>query len=331
MTKINEIWIELDRDKSVSKGLLLRRYSAASLPDIFIAVQRPENYRCIAIRIRSGSKIDILGYANLKDIRVSIIPDDGDNSRSFLIISLLNDDHLEVFASLAEDLLNQISGTSQEERLLKEVLNRFEKWKELFDKAAQEGLTSEEQKGLYGELIFLRKWLSRSDNTHRCLESWLGPEKELRDFQSEGWAVEVKTTSANNHQKIHISSERQLDITNLDTLILYHISVESQRYNGETLNQIVDSLLKMLSENISAQIRFKSKLIQGGYFFHHSPKYEFTGYQIRQEIFYKVHGNFPRIQESDVRKGVGDVKYSIILSDHKEYILTEQFVLQMIN
>ena len=331
MTKIDQIWNDLENDKSLSRGLLLRRYSASSLPDVYVALQQPEGLRCVALKIHGDNDLNTLRYSNLKDIHVTVVPDDNDNTGRFLLIVLANNEYNEVFATLAEDLINQITSIADEERLLKEVLNRFEKWKALFDKATSEGLTPEEQRGLYGELYFMRKWVSESPDLQKCVQSWLGPEKGLRDFQSDGWGIEIKTTFGNNHQKIHISSERQLDTTNLSILILYHLSLESQQGNGETLNQIVGSITESLSQDVSAQLQFRSKLLQGGYFFHHAFRYDLTGYQIRQELFYRVRDNFPRIEEVDIRAGIGDVKYSIMLSEQSEYLVPETFVFETIN
>ena len=74
--------------------------------------------------------------------------------------------------------------------------------------------------------------------------------------------------------------------------------------------------------------RFKSKLLTGGYFDHHKQFYESAGYFIREEAFYRVEKDFPRIEEKDVRNGVGDVKYSIIVSGCSGFIVPEQQVFQ---
>lgn len=329
MTKIDQIWNDLENDKSLSRGLLLRRYSASSRQDVYVALQQPEGLRCIAFRLKANEKINTSGYGNLKDIRITTVPDDSDNSRSFLLILLANNEHHEVFAALAEDLINQVLN-AEEHILIKEMLNRFEMWKDLFDKVTSDGLSPEEQRELYGELYFLRKWISQSTDLQKPIQSWLGTEKELRDFQSFGWGIEVKTTYGNNHQKVYISSERQLDPTNLNILILLHLSIESQQYHGETLNQIINSIVTLLSKDVSAQVQFRAKLLQGGYFFHHAPRYDITGYQIRGESFYTVRDNFPRIEEADIRTGTGDVKYSIILTEQSEYLVSETFVLEII-
>lgn len=329
--KINEIWNELENDKSLSAGLLLRRYAASVLPDVYVALRQPQKLRCIALRLQSESRINLSRYSNLKDLSLELIPDEKDNTKHYLLILLSSQQHKDVFSTLCEDLMYGICNVIGEDRIVRELLNRFEKWKSLFDKAGLQGLSPEEQRGLFGELYFLRKWIFHSSDLQYCTQSWLGPEKELRDFQLKDWAVEVKTTHGNNHQKIQISSERQLDTSNLTTLLLYHLSLETQQQNGESLNQIVDSVIDLLNTDIAAQTQFRSKLLQGGYFIHHRLLYENIGYHVRQESYYTVRDSFPRIEENGIRKGVGDVKYSIILSDYADYIISESSVLEIIN
>lgn len=118
--------------------------------------------------------------------------------------------------------------------MIRELLNRFEKWKSLFDKVGLQGLTPEEQRGLFGELFFIRKYIQHRSSAVKIIDSWLGPTRHFRDFQSGSWALEVKTTHGNNHQKIQISSERQLDSSNLDNLFLYHLSLDVRPQSGET-------------------------------------------------------------------------------------------------
>jgi hypothetical protein len=328
--KINEIWNEMESDNS-STGLLLRRSPSSVLPDVFIGFRKNEKLRCIAVKLNNNNNIDLSRYSNLKDIKPELVSDERDNSKAFLLVLLKNTQHQDVFAILCEDLINGIAGITQEDKVVKELLNRLEKWKSLFDKAAAEGLTPEEQRGLYGELYFLRKWITSSADYSKCIQSWVGTENAVRDFQFSDWALEVKTTHGNNHQKIQINSERQLDTANLNTLMLLHLSLEVQQRNGELLNTIVIELIEMLMTDIASQTQFKSKLLHAGYFNHHQPLYENLGYQIRQENFYLINNEFPRIEERDVRKGVGDVKYSIILSEYTDYIISEDSVLKLIN
>lgn len=330
MTKINQIWDELANDKSFTKGLLLRRYSGAVLPDLYVAMQHPEKLFCICISISDSIEVSISSFSNLQEIQVDLYPSPTQAGKNALVFKLLNFQHKDIFTVLCEDLITSVSTETNEKKLVKEILNRFEKWKSLFDKIGLQGLTPEEQRGLFGELYFLRKYLQVNSNFLEVVNTWIGTEKQVRDFQSGTWAVEVKTTHGNNHQKVHISSERQLDITNLDNLFLYHISLEQMQNSGETLNDIVDSVIAILETDELAANKFKSKIYEVGYFELQRSLYDGKGYFIRQDVFYKVENDFPRIQENEIRVGVGDVKYSIILSQCLGFVKTENAVFNTI-
>lgn len=330
MTKINQIWDELANDKSFAKGLLLRRYSGAVLPDVYVAMQHPEKMFCICISISDSIEVNISSFSNLQEIQVDLFPSPTQAGKNALVFKLLNFQHKDIFTVLCEDLITSIATETNERKLVKEILNRFEKWKSLFNKIGLQGLTPEEQRGLFGELYFLRKYLQANTNHLEIVNTWIGTEKQVRDFQSGTWAVEVKTTHGNNHQKVHISSERQLDTTNLTDLFLYHISLEQMQNSGETLNDIVDSVIAILETDALAANKFKSKIYEVGYFELQRSLYDVAGYFIRQDIFYKVENNFPRIQENEIRVGVGDVKYSIILSQCTPFIIAENAVFKIV-
>ncbi len=327
-TKINQIWEELANDNTLNKGLLLRRYSGAVLPDVYIALQQPEKILCIAASINESININISSFDKLQEIQLELFPDHNIKGKNIILIKLISYQHEDIFSVLCEDLIDSIKLETDEKQLVRILLNRFEKWKSLFSRLNSQGLSPEEQRGLFGELYFLRKFFQYSSNYKHILDSWVGPSSEIRDFQMNHWALEVKTTHGNNHQKVQISSERQLDNTHLDKLFLYHISLEKIQESGESLNKIIASLNDILILDIIALNRFRSKLYEAGYFEHQANLYSNTGYFIRQDAFYRVTDNFPRIQENEIRSGVGDVKYSIILSNCKDYEESEHSVFE---
>lgn len=331
MTKIDTIWNEFENDLSFSRGLLIRRYSGDILPDVFVALKSPESFRCVAVSLNNSFQINLSSFSDLRDIHVEIIPDETNTEKNYLIFKLVNSEHKDIFSVLCEDLILNISSVTNQIQLFKTLLNRFEKWKSLFDKLNSVGLTPQEQRGLYGELYFLRNFLITNSDFNKVLNSWTGPAKEIRDFQLGNNALEVKTTTGNNHQKIHISSERQLDLSNLQNLYLYHISLDVRHQDGETLNQIVDSISDLLNSDFAAMNCFNNKLLEAGFFNHHRDNYKDIGYFIRQDAFYRVEDEFPRIQENEIRLGVGDVKYSIIVDNCQNYRTTETEVLTNLN
>ncbi len=330
MTKIEKIWQELESDQSVSSGLVIRRYSGTVLPDVFVALRQPHKYRGIAASFPKSFPVNLLSFSNLRDIDLQLASDEKHPDKNILLLSLLNVQHTDIFAVLCEDLMHAISHIDDQAELLAELLNRFEKWKSLFDKVMSEGLTREEQCGLYGELLFLKKCIERQLEPVAVITSWTGCEGQIRDFQLHSWSVEVKTTYGNNQDRVQINGERQLDTSNLDKLFLYHVSVEARQNDGESLNLMVASISELLKDNFIALKRFQSKLLSGGYFDRHKDLYAGIGYFLRRDIFYVVTGDFPRIEQKDLRAGVGDVKYFITLAGRQGFVKSEQEVFQEI-
>jgi hypothetical protein len=330
MERIKEIWNQLESNKSTIAGLFKVRYSDESRCDAFLGIKYPENYRMLIVKtpFLLGKEFN-LKY-EFRGLKFEKVYDPDDSNFLLLNLVLVDKQFIDVFDSLLADVLNSIINESEIKVILKNYTNRLVKWQSLFERFNQQGLTVEEQRGLFGELFFTRKFLQNNSNFVAVINSWVGSEKQIRDFQFGNWSIEVKTTHGNNHQKVHVSSERQLDTSNLDNLFLFHLSLEARQQSGETLNQIVDSISDILSSDFSSLSHFKNKLLEGGYFDQHREIYESAGYLVRQETYYKVENDFPRIEENEIRKGVGDVKYSIIISQCSDFIRTEQEVFQTI-
>ncbi|MBX2938588.1 MAG: PD-(D/E)XK motif protein [Ferruginibacter sp.] len=327
MTKIENIWVGLESETSNHSGLLYKRYSAEVLPDVFIALKAPEKLRCIAFRISAAFPFYENQWNKLKDIKIETLPDERDKSKKFLLILLLNKQHKDIFSTLCEDLIFGVSDVSTEQTLVEKLLERLAKWQSLFEKVGKQGLSDEAQRGLYGEIYFLRFFLTNNSDKNYCIKSWLGPEKSIQDFQYSNWAVEVKTTHGNNHQKIHITSERQLDDSIIEKIFLFHLSLDVRVGNGESLNILIDAVSELLNDNTMASNLFKLKLLESGYYDIHKPLYDERGYTIRQVNIYRVTDNFPRITENQIPIGVGDVRYSIVLSESEEWRINHQTLL----
>ncbi|WP_162427885.1 PD-(D/E)XK motif protein [Pontibacter pudoricolor] len=237
----------------------------------------------------------------------------------------------DIFNTLLSDIIAHVIDLSDPRQMIRQFLNRVDKWHALLEKATANGLTPEEQRGLFGEIFLLRKLITSLPEAEKALLAWVGPEKAPRDFQYGGCALEVKTSHGNNHQRIHVSNERQLDTSTIEQLYIFHLSIESQQSAGESLNDLVDSVSLALQDDFKLTSHFRFKLAQGGYLPAHRELYADKGYIVRAETFYEVKGSFPRIEESDLRPGVGDVRYSIIISDCATYQINELTVYQNLN
>jgi len=329
--KIDTIWDELEKDESFQTGLLYKRYSAKVKPDVFVALTAPEKLRCISFHISSSFNFDIDHLNKFREIKLEVLNDTKDINKQFLLILLLNAQHKDIFSTLCQDLICGVSDIIDENILIDNLVERLIRWQSLFETLGHQGLSNDAQRGLFGELYFLRKYLLNSSDYIKCINIWKGPEKAIQDFQYSNWAVEVKTTHGKNHQKVHISSERQLDDSIIPNIFLYHISLDIRTGFGETLNSTIEDIFNILAENTFATNLFKLKLIESGYFDIHKNLYNDYGYTIRQENIYTVTGDFPRLTEKQIPIGVGDVKYSIILTESKSWRINEDNLLNKIS
>ncbi len=319
---IIELWENIAQ--SNEKGLFKRLIHLEN-EEIYVyaTFQIPEKQCGIAIAFDKCIKVDISSFSNLRDLSVFSSQDGTFPNKNLLFIALLQYQSRDIFAVLCNDLISKISEHTDEKKIVRIVMNQLEKWRTLFDRMRNGGLLPAEQQGLYGELTFLQKFINKADNPTQVINSWVGVDKEIRDFQYGNWAVEVKTTAGNNHQKVSISSERQLDDTLMDCLFLYHLSLETSKGNGENLNQKVQAIRNLLADNSFALNSFNSKLLEVGYLDIHAHLYEERCYVKRDENIYNVKDDFPRIKENEIRNGVGDVKYTIVLSQCDKFLISE--------
>ena len=252
--------------------------------------------------------------------------------QKMLHVQLMRNVNQRVFAALCEDLITTLKPLSSTKEMAQEVVNQLHRWKDLFGKLKFEGLSKEEQQGLYGELVFLRKLLNRSSNDTyvSTLQLWTGVEKTNKDFQGDNWAVEVKTTSTNNAQFIIINGERQLDNSLVAHLFVYHLVLEVSKTNGESLPMIVSEIKVLLSGNVPALCIFEEKLIEAKYISCHESLYAERFYKKRSEKYYKVLADFPRIMENELRNGVSNVVYAISIGMCDEYLVPESVLFNTI-
>ncbi len=322
---ILELWGIMESQNQ--DGLVKRLYDSSCPYHIYATYTRytsEDRFYGIGFTFNKKIRIDIATFDNLKEMRVSLYDDPSYVDSKLLIIELLAPSRREIFSSLCENLIAAVKESSSEKRLVQSVVNQLEKWRNLFDRAKANGLSLEQQQGLYGELSFLYKFLLKNIIQYsKVLEYWVGMDSALRDFQGAEWAVETKTTATNNPQKVTINGERQLDETLLTNLYLYHCSVEVSKFNGETLPEKVEKVREQLQDDSPALSAFNEKLLFAGYFDEQAYLYANRCYKIRNEYYYRVYGDFPRVKEEELRKGVCEVKYSIVLSMCNDYSIPE--------
>ena len=310
------MWHELDRGASAATGpaLVRRLVEAGAEAELHLAVGVPGGRRYLMVRMPDDWDGDTAGFPRWRGARIG--PFQGSERPSphqFLVIEQGEDSPREVFELLVADVADAVINRGTGEGVPTVITGRLDRWKTFFEVRGLVGLSPESQQGLFGELWFLREHLLPKAGPFSAVSAWDVSHRALHDFQFSRHAFEVKTSAAKQHQRVHIASERQLDTTGLDSLHLVVISLSIVQGGGETLPEMVASFRALLSGIPPTGRLFEDKLFDEGYTDAQADLYR-SGYAFRNVRVYKVSPDFPRILEGDLKPGVGDVSYSVMLS-----------------
>lgn len=327
---IKEVWQKLENEGT--EGLVKRALDIPSCLKTFCTYRFPEKYFGIGYSFRQGFKLDISSLQDLSELEVSLFNDVSFPGSKLLLIQLNNREVRvnDIFATICANIVSSIIGAASEKEGMWLVITQMRKWKELFSRRKDQRLSAQEQQGLFGELFFLRKLLLSSIDKVTTTGFWVGPDKAPKDFQSDMWAVEVKTTAANSHSGISINGELQLDETDVERLFLFNLVVEVLQQDGQTLPDLINTIRQLLEGDDRAVNVFESKLMFAGYFDLDEEYYKDRHYHIRKEQFFQVQDEFPRIKKDDLKMGVSEVKYSISLNFSSENMVIEENVINTI-
>ncbi|WP_051361363.1 PD-(D/E)XK motif protein [Desulfuromonas sp. TF] len=290
-------------------------------------------YRRLDLERESGFRLSCLFPAQFWELLVEVPPDGAGGEIQFpqwqgmafellfldvpakgskhISLRLDDKDLQDVFVTVCADLaaeLQELVGPDQRQKTLADFLDR---WSRFFDKQGWLGLSKASQRGLYGELWFLRRLLDSGLPPSHVIGAWKGCERAYHDFEMSGKIVEVKTTLSKEPKRVRISNERQLDDRGLESLHLLVLSLVSSLGGGESLPGIIEELRKRFVYSPGCRRRFNHALGEAGYLEVHAGQYVST-YEVRSVEFFQVKEGFPRILE--LPSGTGDLSYSLIIA-----------------
>jgi len=330
--KIEDVWNLLEQDgNDVSSGYLTRRILPNVNYDVYLAIEKPSNTRLLMLRVSSLFLDRKTIYPTSSSFTVNriVLPQDGEEYGT-LRLFLTNPRYKDIFTTLVQDIVDYITLIPEGRTAVSAFVVRLKRWQAFLEKNSPEGLSEIAQQGLYGELWFLRQVVFPHLGLLNGIRRWTGPKGTQQDFQFPGCAVEVKTSSAKQHQKLAIASERQLDDTGAGMIVLLHLSLDVRQGQGENLPEIVASVRSLASGDAIAKDELENLLFEIGYLDIHATRYENIGYTIREHNYFKVEKDFPKIIESDLRNGVGDVRYTISVAECKRFSISESEVIALI-
>jgi hypothetical protein len=251
------------------------------------------------------------------------------DEQTYLGVALREPRFRDVFAALAEDLARRIETTTSPNEAVATLLDQLTRWQK-FLASLRAGLSAEEQRGLWGEIHFLRSHLLPFIGPS-VVAAWKGPEGASQDFQLRSGCVEVKTTLANQPQVVRIANERQLDDTHRNALFLHALALEVLEGDAATLPAAVHGLRVALAPHAIASEQFEDALLAIGYFDVHAPRYAGCGYAVRTESNFRVRVGFPRLIENDMPIGVGDASYGLSLAACAGYAVPPEELIETLS
>ena len=319
---IENIWQELEHEARVTtrEGIIRRRILPECPRDLFIAFQKVKNRRLFLMKVSSEVILESHAVPAVKGFTLDLqrFPDLGPDE-THLVLSLIDPGYRDMFSLIVSDIIDHATYIENEIDCIQAFLERIFRWQRFLEKHRLGALGPEAQRGLYGELWFLREVVLKYLTHEEAIRCWTGPEYDRHDFQFNTCCVEIKTTISKQHQKLWIANERQLDDSNIQALYIVHLSLDTLQHLGETLPAIVNSIRESIRSSESANSLFEDKLFEVGYLAGHESAYSGTGYAKRNVDVFKIAEGFPRIIERDVPNGVGDIGYSILVAECKHF------------
>ena len=322
---LEDIWSAIEKDKlhSGAVGIIRRRILPDACCDLFLGIEKPSNRRVFLLRVATADLPDakLLPHAKGFEVRLLTLPDDP-AGHSSVLLSQTSEAFRDIFTTLTADVAAHIAPTQDHKTAVEKLLARLKRWQQFLERSGPDGLSDEAQRGLFGELWFIRHYLVPVAG-QQAITAWTGPSWAPQDFQFSGVAVEVKTTIAKEHQKLPVTGEKQLESSAQLRVFLFHLSLTAQRDTGMTLPALIAELRELFAQHPLSLAAFEDGLLATGYLDAHESRYAHPGYLHREHHFFEVRNDFPRIVGADLRDGVGDVTYSINVAACMPYLVAE--------
>ncbi|WP_299957726.1 PD-(D/E)XK motif protein [uncultured Roseobacter sp.] len=254
-----------------------------------------------------------------------------DDERLLISVTLESDENADIFSKLSEDIVDVVSGASDESAAVSAFIERTWKWHDLLKGKRKPKLSREAQMGLIGELWTLMHLIAPVVGIGTAVAGWKGAEQAPKDFELSGVCIECKSRGAASRTRIRISSEYQLeDVPShaLVLLVLTFATCDDREPLALTLHGIVGTVRSELSKMAPQLV---STLDQGlddaGYDTSH--EYDLV-IRHRSTAPYEVQGTFPRIVPASIPDGPVEIGYDLPLEKLEKFHIEQQTLIEML-
>lgn len=238
---------------------------------------------------------------------------DGKYAISFTLMDRKQED---VFITMTEDIIEYSNVDTDDIALLK-VLRRYNAWLKLLDHKSNAILGSNTQKGLIGELLFLKEKIEAGMAPSIALAGWVGPEGADQDFVYADCWHEIKATGISS-VGISISSVEQIDRDDDGELVVYRIDKCAPDYpESFTLYGLVHNIIDLISQRGENPDELILKLGSAGYI--DMKEYDKQHFRMSSKQIFSVSDSFPKIRRSDIPAEITNAEYQINIPSIKNW------------
>ena len=308
MPNKTDVWSNLTAD-------LGQRVDAASKFDFFWAILEDDSPALVLFLPTGTTEVENLPKLKQIDVQFRSL-----DKRAF-VLRLIDHAQKEPFLTMCLDIFRAAEVAETVELALNRAIRRTRRWHFLLKGGKPQGLSTEEQRGLVGELIFLRE-LSDKIGPAAAIEAWKGPEGSSKDFEFPHCCIEIKARRGAAKPYVRISSEDQLTNVEGGSLFLRVYNVDSAVLpDGHTLHDHVALTAECFEENDWAYAQWQDLIDATGY----APE---DDYHNRRWIVgltrtFEVADGFPRIA-GPIPEGVNNLNYAIALNACENFLTTNE-------
>ena len=329
MSGLAEAWEQLNTAGHGLGDYVRLRLPAVSACPTYAAKRLSDDSVALILEIDKRVLVGLPDLPESKGFELSISTlSPGRSGRTRLIFALSNPEFLEVFSSLADDIVRTLRGATDETDAVSQLVDRLRTWQEFLRRFGSQGMSREARLGLYGELVFLRDYLLKVLPGTDAVMAWSGPSRTPHDFQTPYGSVEVKTTAAASPHSFRVANIRQLDDRGVSALYICVVRVDESEGGEETLPEAIDRLRSALG---ASAMQLDGALIKAGYIEAQRALYGSPHYSIRSLQFFRVEDGFPRLLESEIPNGVEGVSYSVALAGCADFACSDREVLETLS
>lgn len=271
----------------------------------FFWIRMPDNSPGLLLQLASDTE-EVRPLPKLKNIQVFYRIVDGRNS---LCVTLNEKAEIELFQTLCRDVVSAGEQGADSQNALGRAVRRTLRWHQLL-RGGKTGMSIEEQRGLVGELAFLRG-LADQIGPLAAVEAWKGPDESAKDFELRNLFFEVKSRRSAAHLKVRISSEAQLTSIEGTRLFLWVQDVDTSfEASGNNLKDHVERTATLFEEDLLALDIWEQRLAETAYSADNVE--ETRQWHVGAARAFKVFDGFPRLVPP-LPSGVEEVTYTIRL------------------